>query len=186
MVTVKNMTTKNTKEKELVEIIQRDVRKSNLDVLKAAYETKQKLQESTKYQKRVINRLWVLNVALGDKPELAVEELDIVGKHTLKNTDMDFFKKFAKTLKEEIIESLRGYQIETISYVGIGNLILALETVYPKFKHTSLNFGVQGVKSKKVKKVCKILQNMYEDIVNEKVPQEEFIEKLKKLDEEGE
>ena len=186
MVTVKNMTTKvNTKEKELGEIIQRDTRKSNLEISNAVYEEIQKLQKDT-YQKRMINRLWILNVALGDKPELAVEHLDIVGKHTLENTDMEFFKKFAKVLREEIIESLRGYQIETVSYVGIGNMILALETVYPKFTHKKLNFGIPGIKSEKVKEVCKILQKMYVDIVNEKISQKEFIRNLEEMEKEGE
>lgn len=185
---VKNMTAKvktNEKETELGEIIQRDTRKSNLEISNAVYEEIKKLQKDT-YQKRMINRLWILNVALGDKPELAVEQLDLVGNHTLENTDIEFFKKFSKALKEEIIEILRGYQIETVPYVGIGNMILALETVYPKFNYKKLNFGVPGIKSEKVKKACKILRKMYADIANEKISQKEFIRELEKMDKEGE
>lgn len=182
------MTTKvNTKEKklELGEIIQRDARKSNLEISNVVYEAIQELQRN-KYQKRMINRLWILNVALGKKPELAVEKLDLVGEHTLENTDIEFFKKFSKALKDELIESLRGYQIETIPYVGIGNMLLALETVYPKFNYKKLNFGVPGIKSEKVKKACKILRKMYADIANEKISQKEFIRELEKMDKEGE
>lgn len=171
MVTVKNMTAKvNTKETKLGEIIQRDIRKSNLEISNAVYEEIQKLKKDT-YQKRMINRLWILNVALGDKPELAVEQLDLVGNHTLENTDIEFFKKFSKALKEEIIEILRGYQIETVPYVGIGNMILALETVYPKFNYKKLNFGVPGIKSEKVKKVCKLLKKCMQILLMKKYQQ---------------
>ena len=176
MVTVKNMTAKvktNAKvEKE---------RKENLEVSKAVHRTIVKLQKPEP-QNRLLARMWLIYLVLNKNEYAVEEETKLIGDHSLSTTDIYFFEKFSKSLQDEIIEVLKGYQVKFISYVGIGNMILALEALYPKFDYMSYNFGISGIKSTKVKKVFKLLKEMYPDIIDGKVKQKFFMKRLEALE----
>lgn len=97
----------------------------------------------------------------------------------------DFFLKCLKRLDQKVIGTLRNYEkTQMLSYSEIGKLILIAEIINDDFDFYEENCGITDV-TEKVKEAMK----MFRELINgnvKKFSEEEFIEKLKKLDEEGE
>lgn len=97
----------------------------------------------------------------------------------------DFFLKCLKRLDQKVIGTLRNYEkTQMLSYSKIGKLILIAEIINDDFDFYEENCGITDV-TEKVKEAMK----MFRELINgnvKKFSEEEFIEKLKKLDEEGE
>ncbi len=97
----------------------------------------------------------------------------------------DFFLKCLKRLDQKVIGTLRNYEkTQMLSYSKIGKLILIAEIINDDFDFYEENCGITDV-TEKVKEAMKIFRELINGNVK-KFSEEEFIEKLKKLDEEGE
>lgn len=184
MVTVKNMT---TKEKLQTKEVISQFRQEKADIQNLVSETYKEFTEEGPYDEKMMRNYWLLNCIINNN-EIAVEEaIKIVGDHSLENTSVEYFKRYAELLNKKILRVLSdSTEVRKFSYATIGKLCLLLEIVNPDFDWTAENMGISGVRLPEVKKVLKIWRKNYYKMVNENdFDEKQFIEILNNLEKKG-
>lgn len=164
--------------KEVDELISQ-YRKENAEILKLVDDEYHILIKSDLPDELTSKRYWLLNIIIkSGKTRLVPTKYKIIGKHSLKNTSVKFFKEYANELNKKIIKMLeKDFVVENLSYAKIGKLCLILEIVNPDFDYYEKNMGIK-LQSPKVKKVLRLFKKNYFKMVDEKISSEEFIQML--------